>query len=133
MDLAARVIAGGAVRRVSVGRAGERYFLLMAGVGLDAEMLRSVHPGLKRLTGEGAYWMAGLRQLADWNPVPFAGGDGGRPAQRYLRGGGQRGLLRRRAVAQGPDSRLVHVDGEPLGRLPVAFDCVPAALSLVVP
>jgi len=39
----------------------------------------------------------------------------------------------RRAVAQGPDSRLVHVDGELLGRLPVAFDCVPAALSLVVP
>src|SRR5258708_36829268 len=67
----ARVIATGALRRVSVGRAGERYFLLMAGVGLDADMLRSVHPGLKRLTGEGAYWMAGLRRLTDWNPVPF--------------------------------------------------------------
>jgi diacylglycerol kinase (ATP) len=71
LDLIARVIATGAIRRVSVGRAGERYFLLMAGVGLDADMLRSVHPGLKRLTGEGAYWMAGLRQLTDWNPVPF--------------------------------------------------------------
>jgi YegS/Rv2252/BmrU family lipid kinase len=71
LDLLARVIAGGAIRRVSVGRAGERYFLLMAGVGLDADMLSSVHPGLKRLSGEGAYWMAGLRQLTDWNPVPF--------------------------------------------------------------
>jgi diacylglycerol kinase family enzyme len=39
----------------------------------------------------------------------------------------------RRAVVQGPDSRFVHVDGELLGRLPVSFDCVPAALSLVVP
>jgi diacylglycerol kinase family enzyme len=39
----------------------------------------------------------------------------------------------RRAVALGPDNRLVHVDGELLGRLPVSFDCVPAALSLVVP
>jgi diacylglycerol kinase family enzyme len=50
LDLIARMIATGAIRRVSVGRAGERYFLLMAGVGLDADMLRSVHPGLKRLT-----------------------------------------------------------------------------------
>ena len=56
---------------MSVGRAGERYFLLMAGVGLDADVVRAVHPGLKRLTGEGAYWMAGLRQLTDWHPVHF--------------------------------------------------------------
>ena len=42
-------------------------------------------------------------------------------------------LKARRAVAHGPDSRLVHVDGELLGRLPVSFDCVPDALSLVVP
>ena len=54
LDLMARVIVTGAIRRVSVGRAGERNFLLMAGVGLDADTLRAVHPGLKRLTGEGA-------------------------------------------------------------------------------
>src|SRR4029453_15791988 len=24
-----------------------------------------------RVTGEGAFWMAGLRQLTDWNPVQF--------------------------------------------------------------
>jgi diacylglycerol kinase family enzyme len=185
LDLLARVIAGGAIRRVSVGRAGERYFLLMAGVGLDADTLRSVHPGLKRLTGEGAYWMAGLRQLTDWNPVPFTvETEGGRHRATFAvvanassYGGGLRfapeasmddDLLdlclfdstqrhrfarylaaafsgshlgmpgvsyvkARRAVAHGPDNRLVHVDGELLGRLPVSFDCVPAALSLVVP
>ena len=184
-DLVARVIAAGAVRRVSVGRAGERYFLLMAGVGLDADVLRSVHPGLKRLAGEGAYWMAGLRQLTDWNPVSFVVetewgrhpatfavvanaawyGGGLRFAPeasmeddqldlclfdsterhrfaRYLaaaRTGSHLGLpgvtylKARRAVAHGPDNRLVHVDGELLGRLPVSFDCVPDALSLVVP
>lgn len=185
LDLVARVIADGAIRRVSVGRAGERYFLLMAGVGLDAEVVRSVHPGLKRLSGEGAYWMAGLRQLTDWNPVPFmVETEGGRHSATFAvvanaasYGGGLRfapeasmddDLLdlclfdstqrhrfarylaaalsgshlgmpgvsyvkTRRAVAHGPDSRLVHVDGELLGRLPVSFDCVPAALSLVVP
>jgi diacylglycerol kinase (ATP) len=184
-DLVARVIAAGAVRRVSVGRAGERYFLLMAGVGLDADVLRSVHPGLKRLAGEGAYWMAGLGQLTDWNPVSFVveTDEGRHPATfavvanaasyggglrfapeasmeddqldlclfdsterhrfaRYLaaaRTGSHLGLpgvtylKARRAVAHGPDNRLVHVDGELLGRLPVSFDCVPDALSLVVP
>ena len=184
-DRLARIIAAGATRRVSVGRAGQRYFLLMAGVGLDAEALGSVHPGLKRLTGEGAYWLAGLKQLTDWNPVPFvveadgerhratfavvanaasyAGGlrfapdasmgddlldlclfDATERARfaRYLAAaltGSHVGLpgvtcvKTRRAVAHGPDNRLVHVDGERLGRLPVAFDCVPAALSLVVP
>jgi len=184
-DRLARIIAAGATRRVSVGRAGQRYFLLMAGVGLDAEALGSVHPGLKRLTGEGAYWLASLKQLTDWNPVPFvveadgerhratfavvanaasyAGGlrfapdasmgddlldlclfDATERARfaRYLAAaltGSHVGLpgvtcvKTRRAVAHGPDNRLVHVDGERLGRLPVAFDCVPAALSLVVP
>ena len=185
LDLMARVIVTGAIRRVSVGRAGERYFLLMAGVGLDADTLRAVHPGLKRLTGEGAYWMAGLRQLTDWNPVPFvvetesgrhratfavvanaaSYGGGLRFAPeasmdddlldlclfdsterhrfaRYLAAAfsgshlglpGVTYLKARRAVAHGPDNRLVHVDGELLGRLPVSFDCVPDALSLVVP
>ena len=185
LDRLAGITAAGSTRRVSVGRAGQRYFLLMAGVGLDAEAIGSVHPGFKRLTGEGAYWLAGLKQLTDWNPVPFvmeangeryratfavvanaasyAGGlrfapdasmeddlldlclfDATERARfaRYLAAalsGSHVGLpgvtcvRARHAVAQGPDNRLVHVDGERLGRLPVAFDCVPAALSLVVP
>lgn len=185
LDLMADVIAQGATRRVSVGRAGERYFLLMAGVGLDADVVRAVHPGLKRLTGEGAYWMAGLRQLTDWKPVQFLlETDGARLSATFAvvanaasYGGGLRfapeasmdddlldvclfdstqrhrfarylaaaftgahlGLpgvtyvKARRVVAHGPDSRFVHVDGELLGPLPVSFECVPAALSLVVP
>jgi len=185
LDLLADVIAAGRLRRVSVGRAGERYFLLMAGVGLDADVVRAVHPGLKRLTGEGAYWMAGLRQLTDWHPVQFlveteAGqhsatfavvanapsyGGGLRFAPeasmdddvldvclfdstqrhrfaRYLAAAfsgshlgmpGVTYLKTRRAVVHGDASRLVQVDGELYGPLPVSFECVPAALSLVVP
>src|SRR5439155_1417558 len=67
----ADMIAAARARRVSVGRAGARYFLLMAGVGLDAELVRAVSPGLKRLTGQGAYWVAGLGQLVDWRPRRF--------------------------------------------------------------
>ena len=172
-------------RRVSVGRAGDRYFLLMAGIGLDADVVRAVHPGLKRLTGEGAYWMAGLRQLTDWNPVHFvletetgrhratfavvanaaSYGGGLRFAPdarmdddlldiclfdatqrhrfaRYLAAAytgshlGMPGVTyvkARRATVQGDATRFVQVDGELLGPLPVSFECVPDALSLVVP
>ena len=185
IDLLADVFAAGRTRRVSVGRAGERYFLLMAGVGLDAELVRAVHPGLKRLTGEGAYWMAGLRQLTDWHPAHFvletddgqhsatfavvanaaSYGGGLRFAPearmdddlldiclfdstqrhrfaRYLAAAftgshlGMPGVTyvkARRAVVHGDASRFVQVDGELLGPLPVTFECVPDALSLVVP
>jgi diacylglycerol kinase (ATP) len=185
IDLLADLFAAARTRRVSVGRAGERFFLLMAGVGLDADIVRGVHPGLKRLTGEGAYWMAGLRQLTDWHPVHFvletddgeyratfavvanaaSYGGGLRFAPearmdddlldiclfdatqrhrfaRYLAAAytgshlGMPGVTyvkARRAVVHGDASRFVQVDGELLGPLPVSFECVPDALSLVVP
>jgi diacylglycerol kinase family enzyme len=157
----------------------------MAGVGLDADLVRAVHPGLKRLTGEGAYWMAGLRQLTDWHPGHFVlDTDSGQHSATFAvvanaasYGGGLRFapearmdddvfdvclfdstqrhrfarylaaaftgshlgmpgvtyLKTRRAVAHGNGGRFVQVDGELLGPLPVAFECVPEALSLVVP
>jgi YegS/Rv2252/BmrU family lipid kinase len=67
----ADTVAAGRLRRVSVGRAAERAFVLMAGVGLDAAVVRSVNPRLKRFAGEGAYWAAGLRQLVRWRPRRF--------------------------------------------------------------
>lgn len=74
---AASVIARGTTRRVHVGRAldersgAKRYFLLMAGIGLDASVVRRVHPGLKKRFGKGAFWFSGLSHLADWKPKPF--------------------------------------------------------------
>ena len=181
----AEIIAAGRTRRVSLGRAGERYFLLMAGLGLDGDAVRAMHPNVTRVTGESAFWMAGLRQLTDWNPVQFhieaegtqhsatfavvanaaSYGGGMRFAPeasmdddlldvclfdstqrhrfaRYLSAAatgshlglpGVTYLKTRRLVAHGPASRFVHVDGELLGPLPVSFESVPAALSLVVP
>ena len=70
-EAVADMIAGARTRRVCVGRAGTRYFLLMAGVGLDAAVVRTVNLGLKRLTGQGAYWVAGLRQFVGWRPRRF--------------------------------------------------------------
>jgi diacylglycerol kinase family enzyme len=49
----------------------KRYFLLMAGIGLDASVVRRVHPGLKKRIGKAAFWFSGLSHLADWKPAPF--------------------------------------------------------------
>lgn len=74
---AAEVIARGHSRRVHVGCAiddttcAKRYFLLMAGIGLDASVTRRAQPRLKRWFGEVAFWYSGLGHLADWRPVSF--------------------------------------------------------------
>ena len=185
LEGAAAIISAGRVRRVSVGRADGRYFLLMAGVGLDAALVRAVRPGLKRLIGQGAYWAAGLEQFVRWRPRRFVvEADGSRaeatfailanaasyaaglrltPAARmesefldvclfdwhertrflrhffavfsgaHLRLPGVTHLRARRAAVHGDDRTWVQVDGDLLGRLPMTFECVPEALSLIVP
>jgi diacylglycerol kinase (ATP) len=76
-ERAAEIITRGRSRSVHIGRAvteatGEqRYFFLMAGVGLDASIVSRVRPRLKRHIGEAAFWYSGLGHLARWQPVPF--------------------------------------------------------------
>jgi len=48
-----------------------RYFILMAGVGLDASVVKGVRPVLKRRIGKAAFWYSGLEHLAGWKPIPF--------------------------------------------------------------
>jgi len=55
-------------RRIAVGKlcsqdCGSRYFLLMAGAGLDATIVTKVHAGLKARAGKLAYWAAGLGEF----------------------------------------------------------------------
>ncbi len=74
----AEMIARAHSRRVHIGRAtseatGERrYFFLMAGVGLDASIVRGVRPRLKRRLGEGAFWYSGIEHLLRWRPSAFS-------------------------------------------------------------
>jgi diacylglycerol kinase (ATP) len=48
-----------------------RYFMLMAGIGLDASVVDAVRPGLKRRFGKAAFWYSGLGHLAYWQPELF--------------------------------------------------------------
>lgn len=74
----AQLLASDRVREISVGRATkpdhswQRYFLLMAGIGLDASIIESVNPAQKRQWGIGSYVIAGLRTLVGWPLKSFS-------------------------------------------------------------
>lgn len=71
------VAAQGKSHKIYLGLAidettGERrHFVLMAGIGLDASVVRRVQPSLKKRIGKGAFWLSGLSHLATWDPRPF--------------------------------------------------------------
>jgi diacylglycerol kinase (ATP) len=71
------VITAGRVLRAHVGcvtieKTGEqRYFLLMAGIGIDAAIVDRVKPGLKKRVGQAAFWYSGLENFALWRPRKF--------------------------------------------------------------
>lgn len=69
-DVARRILAG-RTQEVTVGRAGDRYFLLMAGVGLDAAVAGSVDPELKRRFGKAAFGVAAMQFIWRWDLAPF--------------------------------------------------------------
>lgn len=54
-EAAALALLDGTVHALDLGLAGDRYFLLMAGVGFDASVTRRVRPELKRRFGIFAY------------------------------------------------------------------------------
>ena len=74
---AVAVAAKGKSRQIYLGLAIDettqesRHFVLMAGIGLDASVVRRVQPSLKKRIGKGAFWVSGLSHLATWNPRPF--------------------------------------------------------------
>ncbi len=171
-------------RNSEPGTAG-RYFLMMAGIGLDASIARSVNKKLKRRTGEFAYWLSGIKHLFLWRAEPFTievdgrgykgafaligngkGYGGGMmmtPGARleepwfevyilpqmsnnfaYLRalGACMRGkpevagvlLVKGKHIkANSAHEPWVEADGEIIGPLPMTFDIVPDALSVIVP
>jgi len=163
----------------------QRFFVMMAGIGLDASIARNVNKALKRRTGEFAYWLSGIRHLFLWRAEPFCievdgtsysgafaligngkGYGGGMmmtpgakleepwfevyilPPQAsnfaYLRalGACMRGkpevkgvsIIRGKQIKASSEMEpWVEADGELLGPLPMTFEIVPEALSVIVP
>ena len=76
-EAALAVVATGNSRKIYLGvvvdekTSESRYFVLMAGIGLDASVVGRVDPTLKKRIGRGAFWVSGLSHLANWNPQPF--------------------------------------------------------------
>jgi len=71
------IAAQGKSRKIYLGLAineatnEKRHFVLMAGIGLDASVVKRVQPALKKRIGKGAFWISGLSHLATWNPISF--------------------------------------------------------------
>ncbi|HLG15493.1 MAG TPA: diacylglycerol kinase family protein [Blastocatellia bacterium] len=162
-----------------------RYFIMFAGIGLDASVARSVSPSLKKRTGQLAFWVEGIKHVFTWAPEPFTievdgkkfegvfaligngrGYGGGlcmTPHARlqdpcfevyivprrsnnfaYLRdlAACARGTTARttatlvrglRVTANSSEEPWVEADGEIIGPLPMTFEIVPDALSVIVP
>lgn len=60
----ARAIVNGVVHKVALGQVNDRRFVLMAGVGFDAEVVARIDLALKRRIGKAAYVAASLGRLA---------------------------------------------------------------------
>jgi len=71
LDRALDVLDSGRVCRIPVGFAGERPFLLMAGVGLDGEVVYRLKAGFKDALGAFAFWLDGFRLLASYPMTPL--------------------------------------------------------------
>ena len=67
--LAVDVVCAGTVRRIDLGKANERYFTMMIGLGYDAESTQALIPSLKQWTGPIAYWLAGFQSFVKHKSV----------------------------------------------------------------
>ena len=73
---AMRTALSGTVRNISLGRIElpdepskhQRFFCLMAGIGFDAHAVYTVKPGIKKISGEGAYILSGISNLFRYHP-----------------------------------------------------------------
>jgi YegS/Rv2252/BmrU family lipid kinase len=66
---ACETIIKGNVKKIDLGKAGEHYFTLMAGIGFDAEVINNMVPKVKRILGGGAYFFSGIKMLTEYKPT----------------------------------------------------------------
>jgi YegS/Rv2252/BmrU family lipid kinase len=79
LEEALEVSLGGAQRAIDAGRVNGRLFVVMAGLGLDAHMLKGTSEPLKKRVGWLAYAISAVRHLGDRPMRVTVSADGGRP------------------------------------------------------
>lgn len=73
---AAERVSTYSAKRISLGHCrrndgAERYFVAMAGAGVDAQIVRDVKSDMKKKLGKGAYWLAGFGSFFNRLPELF--------------------------------------------------------------
>jgi diacylglycerol kinase family enzyme len=167
------------------GQRTSRFFLMFAGIGLDASISQGVNRKLKRKTGEFAFWVSGIKHLLTWKREPFTVEVNGKKYESAftLIGNGKSyggnlemaknarleepefeafilpryktnvayvlALIKcffkrpekteaaivkgKRVVVESDKEVWVELDGELTGTLPMTFEVLPDALSVIVP
>jgi YegS/Rv2252/BmrU family lipid kinase len=67
----ARTLLEGRRQHIDLGLASGRRFVMMAGIGFDAHVVRGIDPRLKRAVGKGAYVWQSLVEIARYRPQRF--------------------------------------------------------------
>jgi diacylglycerol kinase (ATP) len=86
LDEALTVALTGSDLRLDVGTANGRPFVVMAGIGFDAEMLKGASEETKERMGPAAYVLSALRHLHDRPTRMVLRADGGPPRRRWASG-----------------------------------------------
>lgn len=63
------IIIRGKTRKIDLGKANGRYFVLMAGVGFDARVISEIKPEMKRWLKDLAYPLTGIKTLFTYKPT----------------------------------------------------------------
>ena len=71
LEPAIETLATGRARLIPVGIAGEQVVLLMAGLGIDGEVVYRLKAGFKDALGALVFWLDGFKMLASYPMLPL--------------------------------------------------------------
>jgi YegS/Rv2252/BmrU family lipid kinase len=81
---ATKIILKGKTKVIDLGKAKNRYFVLMSGVGFDAHVAAVVRPQLKRLLGSKAYYLTTLEEIFKYKHTKIYIDDGKNKTEGYF-------------------------------------------------
>lgn len=83
LESAGKVLINGKTVEIDVGKAGDLYFLLMAGVGFDALVTQHTNPALKKRVGPFAYGWTAIKKVLNYRGARMQITIDGQTMERY--------------------------------------------------